>query len=66
MYRYSELKLKLAETYLLFQEAAEECPVGSIVSATENLAEALRSFGYLPSEAASIVTDIKREQRNGP
>ena len=52
-----DLGQALAETYLLFQEASKATPVGPIVAATENLAEAMRSFGYLPEEAERIVEE---------
>jgi Holliday junction resolvasome RuvABC DNA-binding subunit len=61
MPRYGELKAHLAETYLLFKESAETCPVGPIVSAGEHLADALRSFGYLPSEASQIVAEARQQ-----
>jgi hypothetical protein len=61
MNRYGELRVRLCETYLLFKESAEECPVGPIVAACENLAEAVRSFGYLPSEAAQVVAEAKQQ-----
>jgi len=52
-----DLRLALARTYLLFQEASQSCPIGPIVAAGENLAEAMRSFGYLPSEAEGIIAE---------
>lgn len=52
----ASLGLALCETYLLFRQASEDCPVGPIVAAEENLAEALRSFGYRPNEAEAVVT----------
>lgn len=56
-----DLGLALAEVYLLFQKAREECPVGPIGAAWENLADAMRSFGYLPEEAESVVSQHKRK-----
>ena len=38
----NKLRLSLCSTYLLFQQAAEECPVGPIAAACENLADARR------------------------
>jgi hypothetical protein len=54
---FNKLRLSLCSTYLLFQQAAEECPVGPIAAACENLADALRSYGYLPSEASRVVAE---------
>lgn len=55
-----DLGLALAETYLLFREAAEQCPTGPTVSARDNLAEAMHSFGYFPSEVERIIAEHKR------
>ena len=54
-----DLGLALAETYLLFKRAGEANPIGPIVAAEINLAEALRSFGYLPEEAERVVAQHK-------
>ena len=55
MYRNLGLGVELCRTYLSFKHVSKECPVGPIVAATENLAEALRSFGYCPDEAEIVV-----------
>lgn len=55
------LRYALVRTYLLFREAADQCPVGPLASACANLAEAMRSYGYLPSEAESVVTDAESQ-----
>jgi len=54
-----DLGLALAETYLLFRQASEKSPVGPIVAATADLAEAMRSFGHLPEEAERVVSEHK-------
>ncbi len=54
------LGVPLCEVYLLFRQAAEECPVGPIVSALDNLEEAVRCFGYFPEEAEEIVNRSKQ------
>ena len=63
MIRHRELRVSLCKTYLLFQEAAKECPTGPIVAAGKILAEALRNFGYLPSEAARVVAKAKHQEQ---
>lgn len=56
-----DLGLALAEVYLLFQNASKETPIGPIVAAEVNLAEAMRSFGYLPEEVESVIAQHKRK-----
>lgn len=59
---YNRLRTSLCRTFLLFEEAANKAPMGPIVAARDNLAEAVRSFGYLPSEAAAVIAEAEADK----
>jgi len=59
---YDRLRTSLCKTFLLFEQAANKAPMGPIVNTRDNLAEAMRSFGYLPSEAAAVIAEAQADK----
>ncbi|MEN6367759.1 MAG: hypothetical protein ABFC88_13185 [Thermoguttaceae bacterium] len=43
-----DLQNLLVDTYVAFAHAAQECPVGPLVNATDALADALTQYGIVP------------------